>query len=381
MKHVVNRITSNHPSIGPIVPTKRRFEDAFDNNGLCIKCIPNVGLENLFAASPYSKILVQRHYVPLADDVCALLNKDWDFYPQVKYFSAMVLAGAILLNTNNKQAVMVNTVEMYGRTKTVDRHRETFGKLKNGTHTTSLPPPIKIPHPDVWPTLYEKRDGQKLVIGTQVSNALVTSSIRLDEKHDPSVGGTTVHFQLSTIKDSLACKIFLDTESMNAGLAMINDPSASSVSDTGMLVHQLRQIRTRFDSPTTYNLCRASGPLTKVHACQPYSLFTLIEADRARNPCAKVFRLVAMQVLQQGNNAKLAKADVTEITSQATGKCKEMMTGILDLFDDETDALPILYNAHLNTELEGLAELLIPSIVSANEAVGRQVTQVFEFLN
>lgn len=88
-----------------------------------------------------------------------------------------------------------------------------------------------------------------------------------------------------------------------------------------------------------------------------------------------------MQVLQQGNNAKLAKADVTEITSQATGKCKEMMTGILDLFDDETDALPILYNAHLNTELEGLAKLLIPSIVSANEAVGRQVTQVFEFLN
>ena len=37
------------------------------------------------------------------------------------------------------------------------------------------------------------------------------------------------------------------------------------------------------------------------------------------------------------------------------------MTSILDLFDDETDTLPILYNARLNTELEGLAELLISS--------------------
>jgi hypothetical protein len=88
-----------------------------------------------------------------------------------------------------------------------------------------------------------------------------------------------------------------------------------------------------------------------------------------------------MQVLQQGNNAKLAKADVTELSSQATGKCKQIMTSILDLFDDETDTLPILYNARLNTELEGLAELLISSTVSANEGVARQVTQVFEFLN
>lgn len=182
---------------------------------------------------------LDEHVISFCDNASRIANRDTKNKnrPVVGMIIISVKIGDhCYRNTSNKQAVMVNTVEMYGRTKTVDRHRETFGKLKNGTHTTSLPPPIKIPHPDVWPTLYEKRDGQKLVIGTQVSNALVTSSIRLDEKHDPSVGGTTVHFQLSTIKDSLACKIFLDTESMNAGLAMINDPSASSVSDTVMLV-------------------------------------------------------------------------------------------------------------------------------------------------
>ncbi|KAG0163289.1 hypothetical protein DFQ28_010446 [Apophysomyces sp. BC1034] len=157
-------------------------------------------------------------------------------------------------------------------------------------------------------------------------------------------GGTTVHFLLSTIKDLLACKIFLDAKSLNTGLAVINNPSASSVSDAGMFVHQLRHIRTQFGSPTTYNFCRASGPLTKI----------------SRN----------------GNNAKLAKAE-----QSSNRKMQTIMATNLDLFDDETDTLPMLYNTHLNTELEGLAELLITSIASANEGVEMQVTQVFEFLN
>jgi len=116
----------------------------------------------------------------LTQDICALLNKDWQFYPQAKFFSATVLAGSILFNRSNNQAITINTMEMYGRTKNIDSHRESFGKLKAGAQTTSLPPSIKTLYPDVWPTTLQRHDGQKLVIGTQVSNALVTSSIRLD---------------------------------------------------------------------------------------------------------------------------------------------------------------------------------------------------------
>jgi len=53
---------------------------------------------------------------------------------------------------------------------------------------------------------------------------------------EPSIGDTTVQFQILAVKDSLACRIFLDAQSLNDGLAMISDPSATCVSATGMLV-------------------------------------------------------------------------------------------------------------------------------------------------
>ncbi|ORZ09370.1 hypothetical protein BCR41DRAFT_293443, partial [Lobosporangium transversale] len=59
----------------------------------------------------------------LTDSMCELLNRDWEFRPQFKFACAQLLAGSILLNCNNNEAVMLNTVESYGRTKDVDAHR------------------------------------------------------------------------------------------------------------------------------------------------------------------------------------------------------------------------------------------------------------------
>lgn len=74
--------------------------------------------------SPYRLLLSQQEYTPLTDDMSELMNRDWRHYPQVKYFTAVILAGSILLNTKKSQAVMINMVELYGRTKIVDGHRE-----------------------------------------------------------------------------------------------------------------------------------------------------------------------------------------------------------------------------------------------------------------
>ncbi|CEG77794.1 hypothetical protein RMATCC62417_12488 [Rhizopus microsporus] len=115
----------------------------------------------------------------------------------------IILAGSILLNRNKSQAVMINTAELHGCTKIVDGHRESFGYHKDRIHTTPLPPPLKTIHPDVWPVSLTRNDGPKLVIGTQVSNTLVTSSIRLDHKLPPSVGGITTNFNL-IVNDSFA---------------------------------------------------------------------------------------------------------------------------------------------------------------------------------
>ncbi|KAL4208310.1 hypothetical protein AB4K20DRAFT_1915692, partial [Rhizopus microsporus] len=310
---IVNKLVTKDDSIKSIPTMKRPYEDDSATNSLCINCSSQVHAElsNLFDTSSYSSLLKQQEYIPLADDICTLLNKDWQFYPQ--YFSATVFAGSIISNTNNNQAIIINTVEMYGRTKTTDYHCESFGKLKNS----------------------------KLVIGTQVSNALVTSSICLDEK---GFG-------------SLTSKIFIDLIKIRKG---IEDPSTTHVSDIGIVFHQLRQVRTKFHLPSTYPLCRASGPITINHTCHPLSLFTLSEFDRGRSPSASIFQNVSRWI------------------SESKGKRKAILSNILDLYESDKDRLPILCNALLNKELEALAILLIPTIVEANKSVQTQVKQVFE---
>lgn len=379
-KTIVNKLLTNYDFIKSIPTMKRPYEDDSDTSSLCINCLSqdHPELRNLFDTSPYSSLLKQRDYTPLTDDICTLLNKDWEFYPQVKYFSAIVFAGSIILNTNSNQAIMVNTVEMYGRTKTTDYHRESFGKLKNSVITNSLPPPIKTFHQNVWPTSLDVRDGKKLIIGTQVSNALITSSIRLDEKGFISIGATSSHSMLDTIKDSLASKIFIDLNSLKSAKKLIEDSSTTHVSDIGIIFHQLRQVRTKFHLPSTYSLCRASGPITTNHTCHPFSLFTISEFDRGSSPSASIFRTIANEVLLNNSKAKLAKGNISKWIHESKGKNKTILSNILDLYENDKDTLPILYNIPLNKELESLAILLIPSIVVANKSVEAQVRQVFE---
>src|SRR6478735_8014468 len=129
----------------------------------------------------------------------------------MRYFTAKVFSGAIMHNTGNGQAIIVNTVESYGRTKHVDGHREAFGRLKDTVVDTSLPPPIDTKYPDVWPNSLQHADGTKLLIGTQVSNVLITSSMRLDARVKPYVGSSNMSFRLSSTVDSLCARLYLDS--------------------------------------------------------------------------------------------------------------------------------------------------------------------------
>jgi hypothetical protein len=53
------------------------------------------------------------------------------------------------------------------------------------------------------------RDGKKIVIGTEVSNALITSSIRLDCKEAPVIGSTVSGFDLNSINYFLSQQRYL----------------------------------------------------------------------------------------------------------------------------------------------------------------------------
>lgn len=64
---------------------------------------------------------MRNKYHEIDSSMTTLLNQDWD--PEAKYVYAQLLAGAILLSSNG-ETILINTIEIYGRTKTIDIHRE-----------------------------------------------------------------------------------------------------------------------------------------------------------------------------------------------------------------------------------------------------------------
>lgn len=378
-KRWMDDMIASSDSINATPPVKKRRSKESDS--ICVTCSPSlaIGLERLLAVSPYRTLLQQRQYIELAPQLCELINKDWCFFPNIQFVSAMMFAGSILLNTANGQAALVNTVEIFGRTKTVDVYREGFGKLKSTVQSTSLPPTtLKSLYPGVWPATTEGRDGKKLVIGTEVSNVLVTSCLRLDTKLSPVVGSSSSAFDLSSVKNSVSTKIFLDKESLDTCLKMAATSTTTRISDTHIL-YQLRQIRSKFDQQGAYQLCRASGPLTKSHIYQPYTVFTIADYNHGRNPTALLFRTIAELVLKNGLDAKLTKSLIQQCVSKSKAKGQtKPLECILCLYNDNNDPISILDNAPLNENLETLANLLMPSIVAANATVARYITAIFD---
>ncbi|CEP09964.1 hypothetical protein [Parasitella parasitica] len=237
---------------------------------------------------------------------------------------------------------MTNTIEAYGRTKYVDSHKETFGRLKNTVFKSSLTPPFETPYTDVWPISLAQADGKKLLIGTQVANMLITSSIRLDTSMKPCIGSSNVSFQLNSAADSLCVKIYLDSVCLEEALAISKSTNTFRTSSFD-IIYQLRQIR---------------RPITRAHVCQPYTIFTLADYDRGKSPGAIL--------------------TVEELASLATGRIKELLLAICRLFPSAEEDMAIINNTKLSDYLSTIANLLMPSIAAVNETVALQVSRIFD---
>ncbi|KAI8071557.1 hypothetical protein BC940DRAFT_330796 [Gongronella butleri] len=216
---------------------------------------------------------------------------------------------------------------------------------------------IACRYPDVWPMTLETSNGPKLTIGTQSLNGLVTSSIRLDCKMPPSVGATTRSFMLKKDVDSQATRIFVDQESLDRAM--------------------LRQLNSKYDSISTFFLARASGPITKAHVCQPYTVFTLFDFDSGRNTSAALFSCIGSSVIVDGKQAQLALEDVQEFRQATTGKAYTIMTDIVKLFGKRDKHIAIIKNAALNKLLEKLVPFLHSGITTANKSVEIAIAVIF----
>ncbi|KAI1288543.1 hypothetical protein EDD11_009938, partial [Mortierella claussenii] len=326
---------------------------------------------NLFKTSPYTKILSTRNYTEIDDTVCRYLNEDWTLKPQLRYACARILAGSIWINTQTGSAIIANTVEIYGRTKNFDAHREPFTQKKEQPVPTSIPPPLGCRYKDVWPTTLHSPEGDRLVLGTHTCNILVTSSLRVDDKnHQPSLGGTTVNFKLESALASSSTEIFLDKDSFEEAVQIINSKEATSVSPTNLLF-QLRQLKTKFHDSSTFLRCRASGPLTKSHVCQPYTIFTLSSFDGSNRgngrAASALFKGISDQFLRSETDPRLLLSAVQKLNEDSTGNThmKDIARKILDLYQGE-DAIAITNNYALNVQLEALAKHMSSYITTAN---------------
>ncbi|CAO3568904.1 unnamed protein product [Mortierella alpina] len=116
---VIERLSFGHVSVDPTPATPRKRK--LDVTEPCWTCspIPSAGLEHLMSVSPYAGSLLTRKYVELNDDICELLNRDWRFSLQLRFACSKILSGCILLNNRSNQAIVANTVEVYGRTRMV----------------------------------------------------------------------------------------------------------------------------------------------------------------------------------------------------------------------------------------------------------------------
>lgn len=92
-------------------------------------------LNNIIHTSPIYNLLSDQKYMELTTRVTDLINRDWTFFPQLRYATSQIFAGVILVN--KLAALLVNCTEPYGRSKTVDVHHEP--RLGTTMHHSSFP--------------------------------------------------------------------------------------------------------------------------------------------------------------------------------------------------------------------------------------------------
>lgn len=126
---------------------------------------------------------IKRNYFELTGDICTLLNTSWLSSPNMKCFAAKLMAGgAIFYNLENGRALFITSVEVYGRTPSVDAHFE--------NPQISFPPNCTR-YQNVWSMTNSTSVRAKLIIGTMEFKYLITASIRVDSVYLPEAGPST----------------------------------------------------------------------------------------------------------------------------------------------------------------------------------------------
>ncbi|KAG0162274.1 hypothetical protein DFQ30_002424, partial [Apophysomyces sp. BC1015] len=249
------------------------------------------------------------------------------------------LSKRTFVQLDNLACDSLNIIESYGRSPSLDAHRYP---------SASSLPPVTIKYSNTWATILVGREGKKFIIGTKSMNALVTSSLRIDTILPASIGGIVSNFDLD--KNDSNASIFLDQETVDLANQLVRNCDTDMITQFDPL-HQIRQLRSKFYSPSIFLLCRAS---------------------RTSHPRPRLLREIAVQVFKT-HGSVLAKEFVPFLVDDYPDtNYKKQLMDVLELFGDN-ESITILGNYDLDNVLQPLADSLSSDIASSNEIIAENV--------
>lgn len=320
----------------------------------------------------YSCILKYDNYQEIDDTILEYMNTDWTNNVALRQACSQALAGSIIVE--GRHVLLVNCIEIYARKPTLDRH---FERFSNTSNQYSSIPTLKSRYKNFGAVILFNHRSRKLVFGSQVFNALVTSSMRLDIDADPEVGSSTTLFT-----PTLQQKIYLSQKSLDAAKVIIN--SEKKCFNQIDIFSQFRQLQSQFSSPSTYFISRCSSLYVDNIACRPFTVFTLADAEGNTLTIdvkigSQIFQAVAKGMLF--NKGKLEKENLTALTRNGKEtKVEKILLGIINLFDENNGELAILKNEDLDSHLFDLAFIITPKIREYNQSVIKNIKQSFSEL-
>ena len=129
---------------------------------------------HIIGASPIYRYIADQQYAELNKQITHEINKDWVFFPQLRFEISQIFVGCILISGST--VLLINCIEPYDRMKTVDSHHEL--RINSAAHQ-SLFPKLESKYGQITVCLTQDDNTTKLKIGATSCNLLETSSTRL----------------------------------------------------------------------------------------------------------------------------------------------------------------------------------------------------------
>lgn len=327
--------------------------------------------EFILQNSPYNHILSTDSFVPLNESHIDLLNTSWEKKTYMKSASVQLLAGSMVVT--NWEAIVVNCLEVYSRIPQLEAHIE-----KEASYLKNSLPNAFSQYTNLSIVKLQNDNSTKLIIGTDVSNFLVTSSIRIDnDSYLPELGPTTGNLDVTD-----KTKIYLSKNSIEKCNQIIKAKKYNLVMKHELF--NLKQVRSKYHLSSTYTFSRGFSLFTHAMTNVPVTVFTANDCKYITNKDAKIasniLREVAWGVIEGGGKLtfKSFKDVTTVIPKDTNATISKSISSIEKLFNGE-DSIQVINNSELNAVLEILSRSICNNgITSANQKIAENVRNIFK---